>query len=234
MPDSRDVRSGKDLKLSAVFVPQYAGDLPSKHNVAMSRGPHTLRLPAVFVPEGSSPPGYPYVHFGKMTFDQDDDDDDSAGQTALPGPKGAGSTGETPQGMPPPPPGMAGGPDDHPVAANTANRSSRNPGNITRGSSAPLGHALHDQLIRPDDGVGGAASLASGYVDPASGISASQYGIAGSTTILAMGRDDKVLRSLDPSRDAIEAAVRALAVPPSSGEPSQAADRETPAVLPPE
>jgi len=232
MPDSRDLRSGKDLKLSAVFVPHNAGDLSSGRNVAISRGPHTLRLPAVFVPEGSSPPGYPYIHFGKMTFDQDGGD--SAGQTTEPGSKAAGPTGEAGQGMPPSPPDTAGGPDDHPVAANTANRSSRSPGNVERQGSTPLGHALHDQLSHPDDGVARAASLASGYVSPASGTSASQYGIAGSSSQSAMGRDDQVLRSLDPSRDAIEAALRALAVPPSSGEPSQAADRETPADGPPE
>ncbi len=233
MPDSRDVRSGKDLKLSAVFVPEDAGDLPSKQNAAISRGPHTLRLPAVFVPEGSSPPGHPYVHFGKMTFDQDDDD--SAGQTTLSGPGTAGPPGEVQPGRPPSPPGVAGGPDDHPVAANTASRSSRNPGNTARRRPAPLGQAPHDQLTRPDDNVGRAASLASGYVGPASGAtSATQYGNAGSTSQSAMGRDDQVLRRLDPSRDAIEAALRALAVPPSSGEPSQAADRETPADWPSE
>lgn len=225
MPDSRDLRSGKDLKLSAVFVPQDAGDLSSKHNVAISRGPHTLRLPAVFVPEGSSPPGYPYVHFGKMTFGQDDDD--SAGQTTLPGPKGSGPSGDARQGMPPSPPGMADRPDTHPVAASIADRGSRNPGNIGRQSCAPLGETLHDQHIRPNDGVGWAASLASGFVDPASSASASRYGIAGSAAHSAVGGDDQARRSLDPSRDAIEAAVRAQTVMPTDGMPLRSIDWTT-------
>jgi len=225
MPDSRDVRSGKDLKLKAVFLPQDLGGMASTHNTAISLGPNTLRLPAVFVPEGSSPPGYPYVNFGKMTFDQDDHD--SAGPTTSPGSKAAGPTGESQQGIPPSPPGMADRPDTHPVAASTADRGSRNTGNIGRQSSAPLGQELHDQLTRLGDGVGRAASLASGFVDPARGTSASQYGIAGSASQSAVGGDDQALRSPDPSRDAIEAALRAQTVMPTDGMPLQSIDWTT-------
>ena len=52
MPDSHDVRSGKDLKLKAVFVPQDAAGHASTQNAAISLGPNTLRLPAVFGPGG--------------------------------------------------------------------------------------------------------------------------------------------------------------------------------------
>jgi hypothetical protein len=227
MPDSRDIRSGKDLKLRAVFVPQDAVGQASTHNTAISLGPNTLRLPAVFVPEGSLPPGYPYVHFGKMTFDQDAND--GAGQTTLPGPKGSESTGEARQGMPQSQSDVGDGPYSRPVAAD---RGSRGPGNIGRQNSAPMVPALDAQHMPPDGVVGRAASLASGYVDTANGASASQYGTAGSPPQSAADRDDSALRSPDPSGDAIEAALRALAVPPSTGKPPQGADRETQANLP--
>ena len=227
MPDSRDVRSGKDLKLRAVFVPQDAEGQASTHNTAISLGPNTLRLPAVFVPEGSSPSGYPYVHFGKMTLDQDADD--SAGQTTLPGPKGSERTGEARQGMPPSQSGMGDGPDSRPGAADRGNRSA---GNIGRRISAPMASLLDDRHAPPDGVVGRAATLASGYLDTANGASA--YGTAGSPSQSAAGRDDPALRSPDPSGNAIEAALRALAVPPSTGEVPQGADRETLANLPPE
>jgi hypothetical protein len=233
MPDSRDVRSGKDLKLDAVFVPQDAAGLASTHKITVSRGPNTLRLPAVFVPEGSSPPGYPYIHFGKMTFNQDADN--SAGQTTLPGPKATGQTGAARQGMPRSPHAMTDGPESPPVAASTGDRGSRSAGNAGRQHSAPRGPARADQHSHPDEVVGRAASLAPGYLDTANGASASQHGIAGSTSLSAMGGDDQALRSLNPSGDAIEAALRALAVPPSSGELPQGADREPPLVhQPPE
>jgi hypothetical protein len=229
MPDSHDVRSGKDLKLKAVFVPQDAEGQASTHNTAISLGPNTLRLPAVFVAEGSSPPGYPYVHFGKMTFDQDAND--GAGQTTLPGPKAAGAAR---QGMPGSQSGMGDGPERSPVAASTADRGSRGARNIGRQNSAPTDPALDDQNTPPDGVVGRAASLASSYVDTANAASASQSGTAGSPSHSAAGRDDPALRRPDPSGDAIEAALRALAVLPSTGEPLQGADRKTLANLPPE
>ncbi len=225
MPDSHDVRSGKDLKLKAIFVPQDAAGHASTQNAAISLGPNSLRLPAFLVPEGSSPPGYPYVHFGKMTFDQNADD--SAGQTTLPGPKAAGPTGV-------PPPGAAGGPERRPVAASTADRGSRGSGNIGRQNRAPMDPTLDDQHTPPDGVVGRAASLASNYADTANAANASQYGTAGSLSQSTAGRDDPALRSPDPSGDAIEAALRALAVPPSTGELLQAADRQPLSNLPPE
>jgi hypothetical protein len=210
-------------------VPQDAGSQAAKRNTAISLGPNTLRLPAIFVPEGSSPPGYPYVHFGKMTLDQDAND--GAGQTTLPGPKGSESTGVARQGMPQSQSGIGGGPYSQQVAAD---RGSRGPDNIGRQASAPMAAALDDRHTPPDGVVGRAASLASSYFDTANGASASQYGTAGSPLPLAAGRDDPALHSLDPSGDAIEAALRALAVSPSTGEPPQGADRETLANLPPE
>lgn len=232
MPDSRDVRSGKDLKLNAVFVPQDARGLASTHNITVSRGPNTLRLPAVFVAQGRSPPGYPYIHIGKMTFNQDADN--RAGQATLPGPKATRPTGAARQGMPPSPHAMTDGPEGPPVAASIGDPGSRSAGNRGRQSSMPRGPAFDDRHSYPDDVVGRAAGLASGYVDIANGTSASQFGIAGSTSLSAMGGDDQALRSLNPSGDAIEAALRALAVPPSSGELPQGADRETMADQPPE
>ena len=216
MPDSRDVRSGKDLKLDAVFVPHDAEGLASTHKMQVSRGPNTLRLPAVLVPEGSSPPGYPYIHFGRMTFNQGADN--SAGQTTLPGPKGSQPTGEARRGMPPSQSGMGDGPTEGPpVAPSTGDQGSQSAGNAGRQSAAPRGPARDDQHSQPDEVVGRAASLAPGYGDTANGASASQYGIAGSTSLLAMGGDDKALRSRDPSGDAIQAAVRAQAVMPTDG-----------------
>jgi hypothetical protein len=232
MSDSRDGRSGKDLKLKAVFVPEDAGGQASTRNSAIALGPHALRLPAVFVPEGSSPPGYPYVHFGKMTFDQDADD--SMAQTTLPGPKAAGPTGATRQEMPSSPSGMADRPESAPVATGAVDRGSRSPGNIERQSSAPMDPALDDQHTPPDGVVGRAASLASGYFHAGNAASASQYGTASLTAQFAASRDDPALRSPDPSGDAIEAALRALAVPPSTGEPPQGADQGTLANWPPE
>lgn len=213
MPDSRDIRSGKDLKLQAVFVPQDAAGQASTHNTAISLGPYTLRLPAVFVPEGSSPPGYPYVHFGNMTFDQDADD--NAGQTTLPGSKAAGPTGAPQQGMPPSPLGVADGPN--PVAAGTADWGSRNAGSTGRQNSAPMDPAPDDQHTPPDGVVGRAASLTSSYVDTANAASASQAGTVGSPSQSAAGSDDPALRSPHPSGDAIEAAFRAQAVTPTDG-----------------
>ena len=229
MPDSRDVRSGKDLKLDAVFVPLDAEGLASTHKTRVSLGPNTLTLPAVFVPEGSSPPGYPYIHFGKMTFNQDADN--SAAQTTLPGPKATGPTGESQQGMPPSQSGMGDGPDSRPVAID---HGSQGPGNIGRQNSAPMVPAPDGQYSPPDGVVGRAASLTSGYIDTANGASAFQYRTAGSPSQSAAGRHDSALRSPDPSGDAIEAALRALAVQPSTGDAPRGADRETLANLPPE
>ncbi len=55
--------------LSAVFVSDGAEDTVGVAALVGGVGAGALRFPAVLVPEGTAPPGYPFVEFGEMHGD---------------------------------------------------------------------------------------------------------------------------------------------------------------------
>ena len=55
--------------LSAIFVSDGAEDKPGIATIVGGMGAGALRFPAVLVPEGAVPPGYPFVEFGQMRGD---------------------------------------------------------------------------------------------------------------------------------------------------------------------
>jgi hypothetical protein len=219
MPDNRNVRSNNALRdLNAVFVADDADGLSSTRNVALSRGAHTLRIPAVFVPEGCTPPGYPYIPFGRMTLDSDQDGGpeqttgsswDTAGQIES-------AQQQTSPGQPPSD-AQVNGPDTPPVAADPGGRLSADP-------ASPLRRSFAQANLAPNDTDGSLVVAASTPVSMASrgphrtsDASGPDYGFGSSKWQTPLDAGDQAPRNADPSRDAIEAAIRAQTVMPTDG-----------------
>jgi len=125
------------LKLRAAFVPEDQKHLVSRASVTEVLGHDAVKLPAVFVPEGSDVvrPGHPYVRIGRCQFRPADD----AGAGVK---RGLGSWVQQPQqaqpeagdeagkGAPPPPPpvpALARGRGDPLAAGIAAWRGTANP-----------------------------------------------------------------------------------------------------------
>ena len=67
MPAESDTPFGPDtLTLEAIVVRE---DGPSLYDVALAFGGEHLSIPAVLVPPGGTPPGYPFIHVGQMPAD---------------------------------------------------------------------------------------------------------------------------------------------------------------------
>jgi hypothetical protein len=74
MSDNSDRPFGHDtLKIRAVFVPEGAEDQFSRGDIIGAVGYDSVKVPAVFVPEGGTPPSHPYENFGKAEFRPDQD-----------------------------------------------------------------------------------------------------------------------------------------------------------------
>jgi hypothetical protein len=80
LPDNLDFPlDHHTLRLRAVFVPD--GAEVSMAEITQAVGPHPVRIPAVLVPDGGTLPGYPYEHIGRAVFIPDEADDQGlAGQ----------------------------------------------------------------------------------------------------------------------------------------------------------
>lgn len=63
---SRRISAPASADLSAVFVSDGAEEKPGNAALVGDMGAGALRFPAVLVPEGAEPPGYPFVEFGKI------------------------------------------------------------------------------------------------------------------------------------------------------------------------
>ena len=69
MPSNSDRPFDHDtMKLRAVFVHKDDKDQISQAGIVGALGYDTVKIPAVFVPKGGTPPGYPYEHFGRAEF----------------------------------------------------------------------------------------------------------------------------------------------------------------------
>jgi len=63
---SRSISAPAAADLSAVFVSDGAEDKPGIVALVGDMGAGALSFPAVLVPEGAEPPGYPFVEFGEI------------------------------------------------------------------------------------------------------------------------------------------------------------------------
>jgi hypothetical protein len=76
LSDDRDLPFGHNtLKLRALFIPDGA-DVAMADIIQVS-GPHPVPMRAVWVPPGAAMPGYPYEHIGQAVFIPDSDDRDT-------------------------------------------------------------------------------------------------------------------------------------------------------------
>lgn len=62
----RRISAPASADLSAVFVSDGADEKPGIATLIGDMGADALRFPAVLVPEGAEPPGYPFVEFGEI------------------------------------------------------------------------------------------------------------------------------------------------------------------------
>jgi hypothetical protein len=73
MPSNSDRPFADDtVKIRAVFVPEAAADQVSPATIATALDYDAVKLPAILVPDGAPPPGYPYENFGHVVFRQDE------------------------------------------------------------------------------------------------------------------------------------------------------------------
>src|SRR5690348_7089651 len=77
------------VSLRAHFAPD--GAAPSTASSAALAGPNQLMIPAAFVPEGASAPGYPYEHIAQAMFTADQDDISNSTGTSSQRPRSAGA-----------------------------------------------------------------------------------------------------------------------------------------------
>jgi len=69
MPNNTERPFGRNtLKLHAVFVPEGAEDEISHAEIRSGVGSTPLMVPAVLVPEGGQPPRHPYINAGEFEF----------------------------------------------------------------------------------------------------------------------------------------------------------------------
>lgn len=72
MPDTSDRPFGHHtVKLRALFVPEGSEDQVSRADAIEAVGSEPLKIPAVFVAEGEARPGPSYVHVGQVVFRPD-------------------------------------------------------------------------------------------------------------------------------------------------------------------
>jgi hypothetical protein len=175
MPSNSDRPFDHDtMKLRAVFVHKDDKDQISQAGIVGALGYDTVRIPAVFVPKGGTPPGYPYEHFGRAEFrrsggdggkravasgqssagPQDAREEDSESGPTLPRTRyrfGAALPGGRAPGIPPNPAGR----QRDPVAAGIA---------VWRGAANP-GNTLRRSLVAPRSTGNLATAAASGTED---------------------------------------------------------------------
>ncbi|HEY7579256.1 MAG TPA: hypothetical protein VH855_16820 [Acetobacteraceae bacterium] len=85
MSDNPDLPFGHNtLKLRAVFIPD--GAQVSMSDIARVVGLNPVLIPAVLVPPGGAPPGYPYEIIGEATFIPDRSDRERPARTGPPWP----------------------------------------------------------------------------------------------------------------------------------------------------
>ena len=87
MPDTSDRPFGHHtLKLRALFVPEGSEDQVSRADAIEAVGSDLLKIPAVFVAEGEARPDPSYVHVGQFVFRPDPDAAaDQSGPNSQPG-----------------------------------------------------------------------------------------------------------------------------------------------------
>jgi hypothetical protein len=183
MPNNPDQPFDYDtMKLRAVFVPDDAKDQVSGADIVDSLGYDSVKIPAVIVPEGGTPPGFPYERFGRTEFRPDEDSAATHKFTSGPSSSQPSDTEDVPaatlprtryrfgavlaggRSPAPPHPALAAGQGD-PVAGGTAVwRGMKTPGAVWRQSPAApstmrsrataAASGTENALTAPDGGAG--------------------------------------------------------------------------------
>lgn len=205
--------SGRDtLRLRAVFVPEGSEDDVPTQALAVSLGVGVVKFPAILVPEGEAPPGYPYVPFGRMEFDEDKDDNS---EQDFPGSQAEGTWepahrdwfSQTQSGS------AADRTDDAPDNGSIGDSAGADQHGIWEEGGTPPNPALGDEQRFPGPVGSGTVNEMPGGAD----VSANA----------GVPSDDQTHRSFDPSQHAIDAAVQALTATPTDGKPTQSVDWAT-------